>query len=42
VLRGLGDLEPTTLAIMHGSSYQGGGRTALYRLAEAYEALAAA
>jgi flavorubredoxin len=40
VLRGLGDLQPATLAIMHGSSFQGDGRKALYQLAEAYEALA--
>src|SRR4030095_5895705 len=25
VMRSLGDLEPTTLALMHGSSYQGDG-----------------
>lgn len=41
-LRALGDLEPSTLAIMHGSSYQGDGRKALYALADAYQALAAA
>lgn len=41
-LRSLGDLEPTTLAIMHGSSYQGDGRKAFYELATAYESLAAA
>jgi flavorubredoxin len=35
-LRNLGDLEPTTLAIMHGSSFQGDGRKALYQLADAY------
>ena len=38
-LRSLGDLEPTTLAIMHGSSFQGDGRKALYELAKAYESL---
>jgi len=38
-LRSLGDLEPTTLAIMHGSSFQGDGRKALYELARAYESL---
>jgi flavorubredoxin len=38
-LRSLGDLNPTTLAIMHGSSYQGDGHTALYALADSYESL---
>jgi flavorubredoxin len=42
VLRGLGDLQPQTLAIMHGSSFQGDGRQALYDLAGAYEQMAAA
>ena len=41
-LRGLGDLEPSTLAIMHGSSFQGDGKKALYELAAAYETLVAA
>jgi len=41
-LRALGDLEPSTLAIMHGSSFQGDGKKALYELAAAYEALTAA
>jgi flavorubredoxin len=41
-LRALGDLEPTTLAVMHGSSFEGDGRKALYALATAYEDLAAA
>jgi flavorubredoxin len=41
-LRGLGDLEPSTLAIMHGSSFQGDGKKALYELAAAYEGLIAA
>jgi flavorubredoxin len=41
-LRQLGDLEPTTLAIMHGASFQGDGRQALYDLASAYERQAAA
>ncbi|MEW6153897.1 MAG: MBL fold metallo-hydrolase [Actinomycetota bacterium] len=41
-LRALGDLRPTTLAVMHGSSFEGDGRQALYDLASAYEALAAA
>ncbi|MET0727494.1 MAG: MBL fold metallo-hydrolase [Acidimicrobiales bacterium] len=40
-MRALGDLEPTTLAIMHGSSFQGDGRQALYSLASAYEGLMA-
>ena len=40
-LRALGDLEPTTLAIMHGQSFQGDGRQALYDLAAGYEALMA-
>jgi flavorubredoxin len=38
-LRGLGDLEPTTLAIMHGSTFQGDGKQALYDLAGAYESM---
>jgi flavorubredoxin len=42
VLRSLGDLRPSTLAIMHGSSYRGDGRQALYDLAAGYEAMAAA
>jgi flavorubredoxin len=37
VMRKLGDLAPTTLAIMHGSSYRGDGGKALYDLASAYE-----
>lgn len=41
VLRGLGTLEPTTLAIMHGSSFAGDGRQALDDLADAYEELTA-
>lgn len=40
-LRSLGDLAPTTLGIMHGSSYQGNGRGALYALADSYEAMMA-
>jgi flavorubredoxin len=40
-LRGLGDLRPTTLALMHGSSFQGDGGRALYDLAAAYEVPAA-
>jgi flavorubredoxin len=39
-LRGLGDLRPTTLGLMHGSSFQGDGGKALYDLAAAYEAMA--
>jgi flavorubredoxin len=38
-LRALGDLNPTTLAIMHGRSFQGDGRQALHNLADAYEQL---
>jgi flavorubredoxin len=41
-LRALGDLDPTVLGIMHGSSFQGDGRKALYELAAAYEGLHAA
>jgi flavorubredoxin len=37
VMRKLGDLAPRTLALMHGASYQGDGRRALYDLADAYE-----
>jgi flavorubredoxin len=37
VMRRLGDLAPTTLALMHGSSYQGDGARALYQLADDYE-----
>ena len=40
-LRALGDLEPTTLAIMHGASFQGDGKRALYDLAAHYESLIA-
>ena len=32
-LRRLADLQPRTLAVMHGSSYQGDGRAALLELA---------
>ena len=38
-LRSLGDLNPTTLALMHGPSYSGDGKRALYDLAAAYEEL---
>jgi len=37
VMRRLGDLAPSTLALMHGSSYRGDGGKALYDLATAYE-----
>jgi flavorubredoxin len=37
VLRSLGDLEPSTLGIMHGSSFQGDGKHALYTLADRYQ-----
>ena len=38
-LRALGELRPTTLAIMHGSSFQGDGRSTLNHLADAYDAM---
>jgi flavorubredoxin len=38
-LRALGDLAPTTLAIMHGSSFAGNAGKALYDLAANYEEL---
>jgi flavorubredoxin len=38
-LRQLGDLSPTTLATMHGTSFRGDGKAALYDLAAGYEAL---
>lgn len=41
-LRTLGDLGPGTLAVMHGASFQGDGKQALYDLAGAYESLMAA
>jgi flavorubredoxin len=41
-MRGLGDLNPTTLAIMHGPSFSGDGRQALYDLAGGYEELISA
>jgi flavorubredoxin len=40
-LQRLGDLNPKTLAIMHGPSYQGDGKRALYDLAAGYEKLIA-
>ena len=39
IMRGLGDLQPTTLAIMHGSSFTGDCRQALYDLANRYESM---
>jgi flavorubredoxin len=41
-IRRLGDLEPATLAIMHGSSYRGNGKQVLSDLATYYEKLLAA
>ena len=38
-LRTLGDLDPATLAVMHGSSFQGNGKLALHTLADRYQAL---
>jgi flavorubredoxin len=38
VMRRLGDLQPGTLALMHGSSFRGDGGKALYDLADQYEA----
>jgi flavorubredoxin len=38
-LRSLGELNPGTLAIMHGPSFEGNGRRALHDLAEGYERL---
>jgi flavorubredoxin len=38
-IRSLGDLAPSTLALMHGSSFNGDCAQALYGLADAYEAL---
>jgi flavorubredoxin len=37
VMRGLGDLNPNVLGLMHGSSFSGNGAQALYQLAAAYE-----
>jgi hypothetical protein len=37
VMRRLGDLSPTTLAVMHGSSFTGDCGKALYDLADSYE-----
>ena len=41
-LRTLAELEPRTLALMHGPAYAGDGRQALLDLADAYEARFAA
>jgi flavorubredoxin len=41
-LEQLAELAPTTLAIMHGSSYSGDGATQLRALADGYEAMAGA
>jgi flavorubredoxin len=38
-LRALADLEPVTLAIMHGPTYKGDGATQLVGLAEGYETM---
>ncbi len=38
VMRRLGDLRPSTLALMHGPSFRGDGSKALYDLAAEYEA----
>jgi flavorubredoxin len=38
-LRSLGDLDPTTLALLHGPSFNGDGKRAFYELADAYEQL---
>jgi flavorubredoxin len=40
-LRGLGELEPEVLAVMHGSSFQGDGKRACFDLADRYEKLIA-
>jgi len=37
VMRTLGDLAPLTLGLMHGSSFSGDGKKALWELAAAYE-----
>jgi flavorubredoxin len=37
IMRKLGDLAPSTLALMHGSSFSGDGREVLYDLASSYE-----
>jgi flavorubredoxin len=40
-LRGLGELAPEVLGVMHGSSFQGDGKRALFDLADGYEKLIA-
>lgn len=40
-IRGLGELQPRTLAIMHGSSFEGDGHQTLHDLAAAYDELTA-
>jgi flavorubredoxin len=39
IMRGLGDLQPTTLGVMHGSSFTGDCRQALYDLADRYQSM---
>jgi flavorubredoxin len=39
ILRGLAELGPETLAIMHGSSYHGDGSAALNHMADEYESM---
>jgi flavorubredoxin len=39
-MRALGDLEPATLALMHGPSFSGDGKRAFYDLAAGYEQFA--
>ena len=41
-LRSLGDLNPSTLALMHGPAFSGDGKRAFYELAAAYEQLTVA
>jgi flavorubredoxin len=41
-IRGLADLAPTTLAVMHGSCFSGDGARALLALADSYDARIAA
>ena len=41
-VRSLADLSPTTLGVMHGSSFRGNGRAVLSALADDYEARLAA
>jgi flavorubredoxin len=41
-IRGLADLAPSTLAVMHGSSFAGDGRLALLALADEYDGRLAA